>query len=379
MVRGLQIRSLRVEKGKAEMRQHTTWTTIWLAAILTIGCGESADVGPALLGELTERQEAATQLPAKFDWRANGGNFTTVAKDQGNCGSCWAFGIVGSLEARLEIARKDPSANPNLAEQQLVSCSPCNCIGCEDITPVLDWMKGVKGVAQEADFAYKGSNLAACSSAKTGWEGRASPLKGWKEITLDNDSLKKNILEGPIVVKFNHFGDFNSYTSGIYEHKWGAKSGYHYMTVAGWNDGESCWIVKNSWGPDFGEDTYGVTGSAGWLRVKYNQPDLMTRAFALEVEGPAGSDPNPPGGTDPTPGTNNPPDPSVPAAPIDPGTPSTETPGSSGNAAPSTSQGASPASTVFTGSCATLPLSDLSSLGLLLAGLFLLLRPRSRG
>ena len=55
------------------------------------------------------------ELPPAFDWRqANG---VSSIKDQGNCGSCWAFGIVGSLEARLEIARKDPSANPNLAEQ----------------------------------------------------------------------------------------------------------------------------------------------------------------------------------------------------------------------------------------------------------------------
>ena len=69
-------------------------------------------------------------LPSYFDWRDNGGNWLSPVKDQGSCGSCWAFAAVGVVEAQFNIASGDPGLDPNLSEQYLVSDCSTNSGDC---------------------------------------------------------------------------------------------------------------------------------------------------------------------------------------------------------------------------------------------------------
>ena len=99
-------------------------------------CGDAANVAqgnnlggsvPFVGGPAIQHNPALTGAPpASFDWRNTTylgatGNWLTPIKDQGSCGSCWAFGAVGQTEAVLKIAAGNPGLTPNLAEEYLVS------------------------------------------------------------------------------------------------------------------------------------------------------------------------------------------------------------------------------------------------------------------
>jgi hypothetical protein len=69
-------------------------------------------------------------LPTGLDWRNNGGNFVTPVRDQGGCGSCWAFASTGALESGTLISNQTPGIDLNLSEQALVSCGGAgSCAG----------------------------------------------------------------------------------------------------------------------------------------------------------------------------------------------------------------------------------------------------------
>ena len=97
----------------------------------------------------------AKALPASIDWRNfNGQNWMTAVKDQGSCGSCWAFSAVGVVEAVYNIATQDPGLDLDLSEQYLVSdCygSDSCCGGWHD--DALDYVKN-NGITDEGCFPY---------------------------------------------------------------------------------------------------------------------------------------------------------------------------------------------------------------------------------
>jgi putative hemolysin len=102
-------------------------------------------------------------LPSSFDWRSHAGyNWMTPVRNQGSCGSCWAFSAVGVMEGVYNIARDDPSLDLNLSEQYLVAdCynkDSC-CGGWHD--DALDWVKA-NGISDEACFPYADSG---CNSS----------------------------------------------------------------------------------------------------------------------------------------------------------------------------------------------------------------------
>ena len=64
-----------------------------------------------------------------------------------------------------------------------------------------------------------------------------------------------------MVTTFDVYEDFFSYTGGVYEHSWGDLEAGHCVAIVGWSNTNSCWICKNSWGTDWGED--------GWFRIRW--------------------------------------------------------------------------------------------------------------
>jgi hypothetical protein len=250
-------------------------------------------------------------LPAQFDWRdRDGKNFTTPVKNKDSpqhCSCCWAFAVVGAMESMWKIQTQSPSLTPDLAEQQLLSCSKLGCKWAP-LPTVLDFIQKNQGLGEEAAFPYQASADLSCSQVAQGWQQKAFQIESWIKVTPDTESIKKQLLSGPVVAGMNVYDDFMSYAGGVYEHSWGAKLGGHFVLLVGWNDADGAWISKNSWGDGWGEDSYGRTGQKGWARIKYQTAEIQqAEAFALKLDLPAQTPPSSSPSIPPTPQPQEPP------------------------------------------------------------------------
>lgn len=208
-------------------------------------------------------------LPDSFDWRDNNGDWVTPVKDQGQCGSCWAFSAVGQVESWWKIRQGDPTKNIDLSEQFLLACSDAgNCEQGGRMDESLEFIQH-NGIPYESDLPYKAVSNVPCSDTKPGWENHAIYIPAWGYVTLAQahvDNIKSAVVRHPLSVSFEVFDDFYSYQYGVYEHVYGESSGWHAVVIVGWNDREESWIVKNSWGSSWGD--------AGYFRIKWGDSSL---------------------------------------------------------------------------------------------------------
>jgi C1A family cysteine protease len=217
-------------------------------------------------------------LPASFDWRNNHGNWVTSVKDQGDCGGCWAFGSIAALESLTLITRNTPDRVGtkdmiDLSEQDLVSCctesNGYKCYGCKYayVNEAYRFLQDF-GVPNEKCFPYQALELD-CNLRCPNWANNAIKISSWTRVTQDVNSLKAAIAKHPITACFNVFSDFYYYRKGVYKNVSGEIVGGHTICIVGWNDKNQCFIVKNSWGPKWGE--------SGYFRIAYSQIDNSVR------------------------------------------------------------------------------------------------------
>jgi len=219
----------------------------------------------------------ALGLPSSLDWRDNGGDFTTPIRDQGQCGSCWAFATLGAFESRMELAYNNPNLNPDLAEQDLVSCTGCGgCSGASMPCP-LNWIRDY-GAMNESCYPY----VARDTSCNPGCS-RSYRISEWHQVTpLNNENaIKEALTRGPVIGTFNVYTDFYYYKNGIYEHTWGSLEGGHAIVIVGWGQDErgTYWICKNSWGTGWGE--------VGWFKIRSGNCGINDELYELTVTPPA--------------------------------------------------------------------------------------------
>lgn len=200
-----------------------------------------------------------TILPDTFDWRDHG--VVTPVRDQGQCGSCWAFATVAAFESAAIIDGFDPWDE---SEQFLVSYSYRNH-GCDGgyLSTAAAFLERL-GTVSEDCLAYRADDRLRPPPCR-GWIAQRDALSQWAGVPHTLADLKQAVYEAPIAVGFNVFDDFRFYQDGIYTHVDGELAGGHGVLVVGWNDAEEYFIVKNSWGPDWGED--------GYFRIAYSEVD----------------------------------------------------------------------------------------------------------
>ena len=241
-------------------------------------------------------------LPDFFDWRdLHGGlDYTTPIRDQSSCGSCWAFGAVGALEAGIDAYYNNPNLNVDLSEQDLVSCYlPYGCCGgsISEIETLFGNYFQNTGIANETCFLYEACDATnpppcylndcsyevPCSNKCANWQDGAWKTLSYTESELTIDALKTTLIEnGPIEVGMEVYQDFFSYENGIYHHVIGNSVGYHAVLVVGFGvyDGMDYWIVKNSWNNWWGEDGYfrilvGDCLIDSWFAYAVEQPEPL--------------------------------------------------------------------------------------------------------
>lgn len=198
-------------------------------------------------------------LPKAYDWRKVAPKGLQPIKNQGSCGSCWAFSITAVLEAQMKIQQPDATL-PILSEQTLVDCSDYDCNGGD--FDAFNYVRD-KGLASRVDYPYSARN-GRCkvkdTMAKTKVVSWAYVGDGKKSPTTEQ--IKAAILKyGPVSVDVSASGAFMSYGSGIYN-SCNAGSINHMTNIEGWDDADGgYWIMRNSWGADWGED--------GYMRIRY--------------------------------------------------------------------------------------------------------------
>ncbi|XP_047735534.1 dipeptidyl peptidase 1-like [Hyalella azteca] len=224
-------------------------------------------------GKATAEQKArAALLPTSFDWRdVDGVNYVTPVRDQASCGSCYIFASAAMLESRLRI-KTNFSRSDILSTQDVVSCSRIS-EGCAGGFPYLiagRYAQDQGFVAEECN-PYLGEDTATCGTDVSCGRTYVSDYKylgGYYGGCTEEEMLENLLTEGPLAVGFEVTADFYLYSEGIYVHGVGnVKADFdpfivvnHAVLVVGYGvdeaSGMKYWIVKNSWGQDWGEQGY---------------------------------------------------------------------------------------------------------------------------
>jgi C1A family cysteine protease len=241
--------------------------------------------------------KAAKAVPSSYDWRTAG--MVTPVRDQGNCGSCWAFSSVGVLESVNKI-KDNNTADLDLSEQIVVSCDTGN-EGCNGgyMDAVSDFLKA-SGTGLESCYPYTATN-GSCSKACA--DKSAYKVTSWgyvSTVSPDVESIKAALVTcGPLVTTMMVYSDFMYYRSGIYKYTSGQLEGGHAIILVGYDDATQAFTVKNSWGTGWGE--------SGYFRIAYSE--ISTRVLFGEetiyytVEATPPTPPTPP--SPPSPGCSS--------------------------------------------------------------------------
>eukprot|EP00825_Cyclidium_porcatum_P042998 TRINITY_DN5_c0_g4_i3.p1 TRINITY_DN5_c0_g4~~TRINITY_DN5_c0_g4_i3.p1 ORF type:complete len:379 (+),score=76.15 TRINITY_DN5_c0_g4_i3:102-1238(+) len=192
-------------------------------------------------------------LPSSVDWRTQGA--VTPIKDQGQCGSCWAFSTVFSLEGIYALKNQKLLS---FSEQQLVDCSLLN-LGCNggNTGTAMDYEQD-HGTILESDYPYVAEKQSCEADKKT---KVFYPKSHTKVQSKNNDELAQAVAQQPVSVCIDASSDvFEYYTSGVIKDSSCGTSLDHCVGIVGYQNDESqggpYWIVKNSWGTDWGEEGY---------------------------------------------------------------------------------------------------------------------------
>ena len=231
------------------------------------------------------------EVPVYYDWRdVEGDDWTTSIKNQGACGSCWDFSVVGVVESLFDIASGDPTdaSDEDFSEQYVLSCcSNCGSCGGGYTGRAFDFI-ATYGIVTEACLPYEADDSILCGSA-CGEVPRT--IETWSYIPSDVESIKRAIQQfGPVSASFTVHGDFSWYTSGVYRHVWGESRGGHAVVIVGWDDLDQAWICKNSWGGFWGETSEGLSyddglGDGGWFRIGWGECGINNNVIVASLAG----------------------------------------------------------------------------------------------
>jgi cathepsin L len=234
-----------------------------------------------------------SERPDTVDWRTRG--VTTPIKSQGKCGSCWAFASAACLESHIAL---QTGVLFTFSEQELVSCAPnkkqCGGSGgCTGATAELAFDFVQKhGIVSEWTYGYESfhgvtgqckltNNTGPLRGSKSGlFTDAVAAISGFAAMESNSYDAVMNAVAklGPITVSVAAHG-WRFYKSGVYSNSWnetGAADINHLVVLEGYGTdqetGEDFWLVRNSWGPLWGE--------GGYIRLKRVDPSTLEDPYS---------------------------------------------------------------------------------------------------
>lgn len=231
---------------------------------------------------------SAMELPESFDPREKWPECPSLkeVRDQGDCGSCWAFGATEAMSDRICIA-SGGKVQAHLSAEDLLSCCHLCGMGCNGGFPHMaweyyHWFGLVSGGQYHSQQGCRPYSIPACEHHNNATRlpqcgGTILPTPhcdehcepSYKKSYNDDKHYGKSVYNvrgveqiqaelmknGPLEVAFTVYADFPSYKSGVYQHVSGAAMGGHAVKLIGWGveEGTPYWLVANSWNPDWGD------------------------------------------------------------------------------------------------------------------------------
>ena len=251
--------------------------------------GVSDDIGPLA-------EHLGKTLPASFDWRNyNGHSYIGRVRNQGYCGSCYAFAAAASAEGVYNLAKGLTDTKcANFSESFIIWClgrlSSYNShfFGCDGAD--YDYMElealTKEGISREAKFPYTIEDPGSC----THWSDPRVKFSEWHRIPCsDVNTIKTAIMTyGAVDVAVYVTSAFEAYSGGIYQDTntscYSAPCDYtptnHAVALVGWDDATQTWILRNSWGSSWGEN--------GYMRIKFKSARVACEATYLVFNSPPG-------------------------------------------------------------------------------------------
>lgn len=272
----------------------------------------------------------------KFDWRQNKG--TTPVRDQGGCGSCWAFTTHGAFEGAYRITA---SQTIDSAEQDTLDCNP-DGFSCAGGWWAFQYLVDT-GTAKEADYPYTATK-GTCRTVKRPYKAKAWAYVGTSAIPSVAEMKQALCSYGPLAIAVQVTSPFVAYTSGVFNacaQAWRPAAAYavgdlvvhapgtdifacttagtsgaaepawptptnavphptvndgsvvwqhsgvvnHGITLVGWDDAKQAWLIKNSWGTTWGE-TAGYGSEQGYMWLAYGCNNAGLGAAWVQAKGP---------------------------------------------------------------------------------------------
>lgn len=235
---------------------------------LLTGLRPPPDLADQLARLAVLREVEASALPGSFSWIAQGK--VTEVRNQGACGSCWAFGTIGPMESQRLI---DGGSKEDLSEQELLDCYvKGDCSG--------GWwaFDHAGGIERELHYPYEAQDIK-CRHSN---DRPHFTVGNWGYVSStpspSTNELKAAIqLRGPIAAAFYATPRFQAYKSGVFNELPGWRGTVnHALVLVGWDDGRGAFQAKNSWGDGWGEkgfcwvafDCNGIGYGSAWVDMK---------------------------------------------------------------------------------------------------------------
>ncbi|KAL5096853.1 hypothetical protein RYX36_001180 [Vicia faba] len=195
-----------------------------------------------------------TNPPSSLDWRSKG--VVTCVKNQKTCGSCWAFTAVGAIEGIVAIVT---GKLIDLSAQELVDCDPVS-LGCNGgyLYDAYNWVIKNRGLATASNYPYTAVK-GACSQIAN---SPTSSINTYNHVEVSENGLLCAVAKQPIgICIYAAVQEFQHYTNEIFEGRdcpVDSTRITHCMLIVGYNsvNGQDYWIVKNSYGRDWGVNGY---------------------------------------------------------------------------------------------------------------------------